>query len=194
MVTVTANEGQLLELLEQLRAELQVRDNPERRGRAKLKPNRYGWTQEPYTDEAFQIWEDASRQAPDDIHTMHHLAIMYHARAFDLEQSNNPDNADGDWKRALELWHHLCENEHFWEDLFQGIEHTGHDLHRQVKEEFSRQLLKIHFDIAIDEDTKHHRARRHIKFALDSPFPQEIKDTVRSNGYQSCTAHLPNSI
>lgn len=177
-------------LLRELAAELQVRNNPERRAFGTLKPNSRGWTTEIYSDEAFQTWEGIFRQVPNDYQTTHHLAIMYHARAFDREQSGDTARASADWERALTLWHRLWQDDAFWAQLGNRTEHERANPFLTVRSSWPAQLLQVHFDIAFDERTKHYRARQQIQLALSSPFPQEAKDSVRLATYRAVTAHL----
>lgn len=177
-------------LLRELRGELQVRSHPGRQAYLRLRPNRYGWTEEPYHDEAFRIWEGLLRKFPRDHQTLHHLAIMYHARAFDLEDSADPGVADADWTRALELWHSLWSTDEFWSDLVGELDADVQDPFPALRAGWPEQLLQVHFDIAFAEDTKHYRARRHIRLALDSPFPNEVKEKIRLRAYERTVGHL----
>ena len=184
----------LSDLMLELRAELQVQHQPERRARATLKPNRHGWTEEPYADEAFRIWEDTLGRFPQDLQTVHHLAIMHHARAFDLEQSEDSTRADADWKRALELWYRLWSEDGFWEELARRVDPDLQNPFPEVRLKLPEQLLQVHFDIAFDQQTANHRARQHVKIALDSPFPHEAKDRVRLRAYERLTGGLPPAV
>jgi hypothetical protein len=42
----------------------------------------------------------------------------------------------------------------------------------------------VHFDIAADEQSPHHRARFHVRLALDSGFPPELVERVRTQAYE----------
>jgi tetratricopeptide (TPR) repeat protein len=182
--------GEVPDLLRELRGELQVRSHPGRQAYLKLQPNRYGWTEEPYHEEAFRIWEGLLHRFPGDFQTAHHLAIMYHARAFDLEEGPDPGTADADWQRALELWHLLWSTDEFWSDLANELDADVQDPFPEVRAGWPEQLLQVHFDIAFAENTKHNRARRHIRLALDSPFAQEVKEKIRLRAYERTVGHL----
>lgn len=183
-------DGELPALLRELRGELQVRSRPGRQAYLRLRPNRYGWTEEPYHDDAFGIWEGLLRRFPGDYQTMHHLAIMYHARAFDFEEGTDPGAADADWTRALELWHRLWRADEFWSDLASELDADVQDPFPELRAGWPERLLQVHFDIAFAEDTKHYRARRHIRLALDSPFADEVKEKIRLRAYERTVAHL----
>ena len=72
-------------LLTVLAGELEVANNPHQLARRALGVTPEGWTKVPYNKEAFRAWSDLLRRNPHDVDAMHHLAIMHHARAFDLD-------------------------------------------------------------------------------------------------------------
>jgi thioredoxin-like negative regulator of GroEL len=181
-------------LLHELRAELQVADNPERRVFAKLRPRPSGAVEEPYADDAFQPWEEMLREFPGDLRAVHHLAIMYHARAFDREVSSDPGRADGDWRRAVELWHRLWTEDAFWQGLAAGVDPGMPDPFAAVRRGWPERLLEVHFAIAFDEGTSNYRSRFHLRLALESPFPQEIRDAVRTRAYERVTRAVPPTV
>ena len=189
-------DAQLTTLLDDLRTELNVASNPERQALAQLKlvPRGGGAAELPYADEPFKIWEDLHRQFPEDSRTVHHLAIMYHARAFDLEQSDDPNSSDTDWQRALELWHMLWLDDAYWRSLADLLDPDVQDPFPQVRESLPDAALQVHFDIARDPATRNYRARRHVAFALSSPFPDGCKLKARRGAYESATAHLPDDV
>jgi tetratricopeptide (TPR) repeat protein len=180
---------ELLSRLDELGAELKVQDRPERRAWNRLGPTRSGWTTQPYDDQAFELWTNVLRRFPDDLHTVHHLAIMHHARAIDTEQSDQPDRSDADWRQALKYWRRLYEAEEFWEELSERVAATP-DPVPQVRQDLAERLLRVHFDIALDGQSPHHRARFHIRLALDSGFPRELVERVRRHAYERSIAGL----
>jgi len=188
---VTSGHERLVTLLGELRAELTVQDNPERRAIACLQPRPSGAVAELYAKEAFRIWEEMHRQLPDDLRTVHHLAIMHHARAFDLEASAEPGQADGDWKRALELWHRLWQEAGFWQGLEAASDAASPDAFAAVRAGWPERLLEVHLAIAWAAGTPNHRRRAHIRLALASPFPAAVKDAVRMRAYERATREVP---
>lgn len=188
----------MAELVRELRSELEVHNNPERQAFSHLHPSPSGCPQEPYADEAFQIWESLLRRAPDDLRTVHHLAVMYHARAFDGE-AKPPDPKQADehwrktddaWRKALELWHRLWREDAFWEDLARGLDDGVPDPFPPVRAAWPEQLLEVHLTIAWDEHTRNHRCRSHVRLALESPFPAEVKESVRMRAYERVTREV----
>ncbi|GAA1298312.1 hypothetical protein [Saccharothrix xinjiangensis] len=184
---------ELLRRLDELGAELKVRDRPERRAWNRLEPTRSGWTRRLYDDQAFLLWKDVLRRFPDDLRTVHHLAIMHHARAIDAEQSAHPRKSDADWREALAHWHRLFEAEEFWAGLADRAE-VAPALVAEVRQDLAERLLRIHFDIALDEGSPHHRARFHVELALGSPFPGDLVERVRVKAYERAVEGLDASV
>lgn len=184
---------ELLRRLDELGAELKVRDRPERRAWTALGPTRNGWTARPYDDQAFRLWKEVLRRFPDDLSSVHHLAIMHHARAIDTEQSDHPARSDDDWRKALTHWHRLFEADEFWAELSERVD-AEPDPVPQVRQDLAEQLLRMHFDIALDENSPHHRARFHVRLALDSPFPRELVEGVRLRAYERAVADLDPAV
>lgn len=177
------SDEDLLRLLDELAAELKIRDRPEQRAWTRLAPTKNGWPTRLYDDQAFQLWDKAARGLPKDLRAVHHLAIMHHARAIDVEQSEHPSQSDVDWKSALQLWHQLYEADGFWADVAKLVD-VPPELVPQVRQEMAEQLLRLHFDIALDEQSPHHRARFHVQLALNSSFPREVIERVRIKAYE----------
>ncbi len=185
-----AADEALLGTLEELRNLLQVRHNPDRRAFSMLKPNRYGSVKLAYTEEAFSAWAELLERHPGNHRPLHHLAIMHHARAFDLERSADPTQSDVHWQTALALWHRLWLDDGLWEALAGRLEEGPQNPVAHVRERWPVQLLQVHFDLALSDQCKHYRALQHVALALDSPFPAELKDEVRRRSYDRLTGHL----
>ncbi len=187
------------ELLQALSGELDASMNPHRIALRQLGINRDGWTLEPYNDEAFKIWSKLlQRNGDEDIETLHHMAIMHHARAIDLEGSKNPQKADADWKTAMDYWYRLWKSDAFWTRIAETASKMNpngiHELKNKLREKFPELLLRIHYDIAFHEQTMNYRARYHIRIALESPFSDESKDNVRRDVYEQFVSDLPSRI
>lgn len=54
-------------------------------------------------------WRKISAENPGDWVACHHLAILYHAKAFDLEMEGRDAEAEAAWKEALTYWQKLVE-------------------------------------------------------------------------------------
>lgn len=178
------------DLLRQFHSELQAHNTLEMQVRTELRPNRYGWTEKLYAEAASDLWRKLQEAYPDDVIAVHHLTVMHHARAFDREIAQDFRGADRDWRRALELWHHLWQSDRFWEMLAQRMDTDTPNLFDEVRAVLPEQLLQIHFDMALDDTVTPPRARQHIRLALESPFPDTVKDKVRQRAYAQITQHL----
>jgi tetratricopeptide (TPR) repeat protein len=182
-------------LLEELSSQLAVSVNPHRLAIQSLGVREYGWIETPYGDEAFQTWSELLRQNPDDIDTLHHLAIMHHARAMDLETSEDPRRSDADWERSLEYWHRLWQSQAFWDRIADSAcKNEKRDAVERLREQFPILLLQVHFDVAFDPQTKNYRANYHLKTALQSQFPDEAKEAVRKDTYDRVMSGVPPTI
>ena len=60
-----------------------------------------------YSEFSENEWNKVFEANPDDWIACHHLAICYHARAFDLEADKKTDQALTNWKLAHKFWHKL---------------------------------------------------------------------------------------
>src|SRR5882757_4834378 len=89
---------QIDELLGLIAGELDAVIDPHELALRQLGIDASGWTKFPYQPEAFKIWDEILRRTPDDVETLHHLAIMHHARAFDLEIGTEPSKSNADWE------------------------------------------------------------------------------------------------
>lgn len=189
----------VLELLKDLHGHLDASMDPERRAlRALNLDPRLGWTKLAYTEEAFDIWYKFLKQDSRDYRTIHHLAIMHHARAIDYENSNKPRKSNADWEKAMQYWCKLYKNDKFWDSLAViACKGTKRDALDQLREDFPKILLQIHYDIAMDEETRkqrEHRAVYHIGLAQSAPFSEEAKNAVRRDTYTHFIRTVPDNV
>jgi hypothetical protein len=190
----------LFPLLEDLRAQLATRNTPELRllGQLGLNPRKYGLTDELYSDQSILELEPTVAGAgaaiytdPELVRAVHHLALMYHARAFDYESNPAQFDPNPQWKKALEYWHILCQSDLFWEMLARKIDPHVANPFPGLRDSMPERLLNIHFTIAFSADTRPWRAREHIRIALESPFSLELKNQLRQNTYIHFVERVP---
>lgn len=183
------------DILVELKAALDISMSPQRVALRQLGMDGMGWTGTVYHDEAFRIWSDVLRRNPDDVETLHHLAIMHHARAIDREAGKKPSQADADWEAALAYWTRLWRSDAFWDGITaaacKGSKRTAVDALRQ---RFPELLLRIHFDIAFDSQTQPHRTRYHLRLVDASELPAECKESVRRATYDALLKDVPNAV
>ena len=173
--------------------------NPNRVALADLGMEAMGWTAHAYSPKAFEIWLKQQKLDPNDHLTLHHLAIMHHARAFDLEMGQNPAEADEDWKMALNYWHRLHGGDAFWNHLAAkacsgATSRKGVD---ELRADLPRLLLGIHYDIALDAETRSKRKARakfHIALAQNSPFGAEARSAAEAAAYAKFIKAIPDAV
>jgi hypothetical protein len=181
--------------LSELRDELDAIRRPNNLALRSLGIDRMGWTQYAYSDEAFRIWSQMRKNDQRDIEALHHLAIMHHARAIDLEESDDPVKSNEDWEQAMEYWYRLWDCDEFWEALAESTCQKGKtEPVEKLRQNFPKLLLSIHYDLAIHRSTRRSRANYHISRALKSPFSKEVKEKTRNLAYERFANLIPETI
>ena len=176
--------SQVYETLGALAGELDASLNPHRFAMGQLGVNAMGWTKTPYNMEAFRLWSALMSRPPVESSTLHHLAIMHHARAFDREATDDPTSADADWEAAMGYWHRLSQVDSFWDQIASiACRNTKRDAVDALRANLPHLILQVHFDIAFDPATSTHRAKYHVRRAMHSPFAKEACEAVRHNTY-----------
>ena len=108
---------------------------------------------QPYNGEAIAILDAAFSTDDSDCHVIHHLAIAYHAMAWDLE-SSDPGAADRAWESALFFWRKLQGCSQFWEQLHSKGERLGSVFDANALAELRRNLLPYLYDGTLPYYTK----------------------------------------
>ncbi|MFA1549750.1 hypothetical protein [Actinomadura chokoriensis] len=141
---------------------------------------------QPWTERAQRAWERGGG-----IWRGHHLAIVHHARAYDLEAAGD-GRAFGYWSTALADWGALHTDDAFWERLARHLttvmgpsaligDGGPAAAAERVRERLPRALLAPHITLARElriSDPK--RARRHVDVIRDAPFPASIVAEARA--------------
>ena len=175
--------------------ELNVAQNPHQAALRCLGMGAMGWVKQPYADESFRIWSDLTQRDPNDFDSWHHLAIMHHARAFDREISVKPFEANADWVAALSIWHRLWRADPFWDRIAAiACKNTKRDAVDKLREEFPALVLRVHYDIAFDPATQHHRAKYHVTLAQNSLFPRKSRAIVQRETYLQFVETVPANV
>jgi tetratricopeptide (TPR) repeat protein len=154
---------------------------------------------EPWSGPAQDSWERQSRDTVDDdtdVGVVHHLAVLHHARAYDLESTAGVEVALPHWDKALGHWAWLYRNDGFWAAMARHLaEVTSQDVPAavvaEVRERLPADLLAVHTSLAIehrlrDPDT----ARAHMALVERSAFPPEAIAAAR----HGLTADLDNRV
>lgn len=137
----------------------------------------------PWTSEAEAAWRRAGGSDP---WRNHHLAVLHHARAYELE-ADRPDEAHEHWVRALACWARLHADDGFWGIL------GGHvsaalgiavpvDALAAVRARLPAELLDPHADlIEAYRQRAPDRARAHMVLIKSSAFPPVAVEAVRAS-------------
>lgn len=156
--------------------------------------NRFGYCSEIYCEQAENLWLKQWNNHPDDPETLHHLAVLYHARAFDAEIRNKSKKSDSDWKQALDFWRELINHDGFWNKFNEILVGDNSDKIDEVRAKLPQLLLCIHVGIAYSPSTPSNRAKFHIKLALSAGFQPEHLDAARLLTYEHITSDLPDEV
>jgi tetratricopeptide (TPR) repeat protein len=182
-------------LLAELQETLDAAKNPNRIALKSLGVTRLGWTPSVYSNEAFSIWSKQYQRDTEDIEAVHHLAIMHHAKAIDLEQSDNPAVANEHWENSIQLWYALWQSNAFWSRIAECVsKDSKRNAIDELRKDFPILFLKTHYEIVTDTETPQSRINYHVHTALQSPFPEEAKERVRCDAYEWFTSQIPSTI
>lgn len=142
---------------------------------------RQGGDLHPYTALAEQIWRKA--RGPD-LWRQHDLAILLHARAYDLEAADDPD-AERYWREALAQWGAIVAADGFWDRLAAHMDlATGQPVDRAtvaaVRARLPIDLLDVHVTlIQRYRTTDLRRARSHVRLLKQAPFDPGVIARLR---------------
>lgn len=103
----------------------------------------------PYTDSAVKQFEVAEQHFPNDFGVIHHLAICYHAQAWDLELRGDPAAARR-WQLALRYWRRLEGAVGFWNALKQKFKAIAPEADPGLLDAARRRLMEDLLDIHVD--------------------------------------------
>ncbi len=187
-IDVRSCASSVMSALSDLQGYLSAAVNPDRIALADLEMEPMGWTKKAYSKKAFETWQAQHRSMPDDPLHLHHLAIMHHARAFDLELGAKPTEADEDWAAAMGYWQRLHEMDAFWVGLTAKActGGTRQESIKKLRAELPQMLLAIHYDIAFDKETREKRKSRskfHIGLAHKAPFDAGVRAEAQKAAY-----------
>lgn len=148
-----------------------------------------------YSDEAIAGWRNWLDREPEDDEARHHLTVMLHARAIDLEQGASPRASNPDWEAALHQWSLLWRSDTFWERLRQFLPKSASErVVRELRERWPLTLQRLHADIACDPETRQHRREYHIRLLHQAPFSEEIKQQLLREIYERYLHDVPATV
>lgn len=137
----------------------------------------YLWQDEelqPWSSAAEKAWSRADRE---EVWTVHHLAVLHHAQAYDLENEAGVEAALPHWKKALEHWAWLYHSDSFWTAMARHLTEAMDrplpaEVLATVRERLPADLLAVHTRLAIENRLNDPAtARIHLALVTGSAFP-----------------------
>jgi tetratricopeptide (TPR) repeat protein len=136
---------------------------------------------------AARAWEALVRQNGTDHRTMHHLAVLHHSWAMELEERDHIEAAEPHWRAGLKYWYDVWRLDAYWQELGAKGSMLGRDFRVQTidecRMELPARLLRINAEYAMYRLAQPGggatHARRHLKYILDSSFPEQTKQEMR---------------
>ena len=153
----------------------------------------------PYTPASLGILENAYAMDENDGGLIHHLAIAYHAMAWDIEL-DQPENAVESWEKALFYWRKLQTCEIFWKNLYAKGKLLGLEFDQPAIEDVRHNLiiylLEIHIEFIrhLIGSKRYDQASRHIEIIRRSRIPVAIRKELAGLVYESMIMHVPNLV
>lgn len=198
-IDVRGKASAVMAVLADLQGYLSSSLNPDRIALADLEMELMGWTKKVYSQKAFDIWRRQLDTFPDDPLILHHMAIMHHARAFDLEAGPRPAESDADWIAAMKHWHRLHQMDAFWDNLTVKAcaGSARQDVIKKLRADFPQMLLAVHFDIALDKETRDKRKTRakfHVGMVHNAPFDAHVRAESQRAAYNRFIASVAHEV
>lgn len=152
----------------------------------------------PYTPEAIALLESAYESGDGDCDLIHHLAIAYHAWAWDLEQEG-AETAVNAWTKSLFYWRKLQTCADFWQALIRRGEALAGAFDAQTiitsRRDLLRHLLEIHVEFIRHyyEQQQYGQALRHIELIRQARIPPAMRKELTALVYEAMTTAAPDA-
>lgn len=185
--------AELQAIAAELRASLAESLSPDRQAYAALVKD---GELHPWTKQAEAIWARASGSDP---WRDHHLAILHHAKAYDLETAGSPE-AFQHWTAALRHWSAVHADDAFWARMARHLsERMGTEIAPgvidRVRARLPREILEPHRDlIAAYQTSNPERARSHMRIMTSAPFDSDVIDGIRLQFTEEVLAAVPDAV
>jgi tetratricopeptide (TPR) repeat protein len=136
-------------------------------------------------DAAARAFEALLKKDPKDFRAAHHLAVLHHGWAMELEEDGGAASASTHWRKGLAHWHQVWQADGFWEALSVKGASLGRDFKaetvQRLRDDLPGRLLGLHaayvtYWLEAGETT---RAKQHLELILKSPFPDKVRQAVR---------------
>ncbi|MGD2086305.1 MAG: hypothetical protein PVH61_08990 [Candidatus Aminicenantes bacterium] len=153
----------------------------------------------PHSPEAIAAMEIALDWDENDGDVIHHLAIAFHARAWDFETSE-PEKALPVWEKALYYWRKLQTCGAFWRDLCAKGESLGETFERSQIEAFRKNLMRSLLEIHVNfiqhyyELNQTHLASQHINLIKQAQISPADRKHFEILVYEAMTSTVPKVV
>lgn len=150
----------------------------------------------PYTSTALATLEQAYALNENDGNLIHHLAIAYHAMAWDME-FDRPEKAAEVWDQALFYWRKLQACEPFWQKLYAKGALSGIAFDKAVIEEVRCNLIQFLLEIHVEfiryyfDVKRYNQASRHVQIIQHARIPLAARKRLAELVYESTTSTVP---
>jgi hypothetical protein len=147
----------------------------------------------PYTPAAVAELEAVHCEDPEDFGVVHHLAIAFHARAWDLELAGDPAAAAA-WEEALGYWRILAFAAGFWNALKEKFRACDAGADVALLDAAQKSLLEDLLDIHVDfvcrycEQSRFDRALSHVGIVNRANIPPAKKLPLVEKIFKAMTA------
>lgn len=152
----------------------------------------------PYTSQAIAMLEEALDFDSEDVAALHHLAIAYHALAWDQELAGDSASSQS-WKKALQYWNKLQASSSFWQALtVKGRSIPGFvpGTISQFRHELIRYLLEIHVEFIrlYCEQNEIQRAIVHAELIREASLIPAARKKMEEMVYEALSKPIPDLI
>jgi hypothetical protein len=157
----------------------------------------------PYTLKSINMFQTACKNNPENIRITHHLAIAYHAYAWDLETQNDPRAAKF-WRLALEFWRKIISSGQFWREMAAKMIKCDSEISEdkaqkhiaKIRKNLYENLLDIHvaFIAYYHECGNMNRAAVHVDIVNAAQIPPAVSLRLVRQVYDDMTRSMPESI
>ncbi|MFO1432372.1 MAG: hypothetical protein U1F76_19880 [Candidatus Competibacteraceae bacterium] len=150
----------------------------------------------PYTSTALATLEQAYALNENDGDLIHHLAIAYHAMAWDME-IDRPEQAAEIWEQALFYWRKLQACEPFWQKLYTRGALLSPAFDKTVIEEIRSNLIQFLLEIHVEfiryyfDVKRYDQASWHVRIIQRARIPLAARKRLAELVYESTTSTVP---
>jgi hypothetical protein len=153
----------------------------------------------PWTEEAIAGLDEGMEALHEDPGLLHHAAIAYHARAWQLELDGEPGAATA-WTEALALWRQLHSSPQFWQTMRDKASRMKPPVEPEVVDGIRARvydhLMAVHvaFVRHYCEQQEHERAETHIELVRGTRLPPAVRKQMPQLLFEAMTGSVGDLI